>query len=178
MLSSDDCMWFEAHPDRFYRNRPVPHGEAARWRKPSAADRYGWCIVRRSDGAARRYTLPAFAALEDTDAELGAVFQQLADAAEADQYRTFPPSPGGSLARIERSLSSLLIASEPYEPDAEQAVAYREEMRVRGREALALGGRETLDYLAHRLADGVPGRAQVHAAILSVAWRGLTRARL
>ena len=177
MLTTDDRLWFKANPGRAYRNRAMSHAEAAHWRKPPAADRYGWCIVRRSDGATRRYTLPAFAALEDTDAELGAVFQQLADTAEAQQ-RTFPPTPGGPLARIERSLSSLLIASEPYEPDAEQAVAYREEMRARGREALALGGHETLDYLACRLADSTPGRAQVHAAILDVAWRGLARARL
>ena len=177
MLITDDRLWFETHPDRFYRNRAVPHAEAAGWRMPPAAGLYGWVITRRSDGVIRRYTLPAFAALDDTDAELGAVFQQLADAAEAQQ-RTFPPTPGGSLARIERSLSSLLIASEPYEPDAEQAVAYRDEMRARGREALALGGHETLDYLACRLADGTPGRAQMHAAILDVAWRGLARARL
>ena len=119
----------------------------------------------------------AHLALDDTDAELAPIFAQLRDPAQY-QSQTFPPSPGGPLARIERSLSSLLMASEPYEPSAEQAVAYREEMRARGREALALGGRETLDYLAHRLADSAPGRAQVHAAILDVAWRGLTRARL
>ncbi|SDO52195.1 hypothetical protein SAMN05216360_12541 [Methylobacterium phyllostachyos] len=177
MLTTDDRLWFDDHPNRAYRNRAVPRAEAAFWRKPPAPNRYGWIITRRSDGAIRRYTLPAYAALDDTDAELGPIFAQLSDAARMER-QTFPPSPGGALARIERSLSSLLTASEPYEPDAEPAVAYREEMRARGREALAIGGRETLDYLVDRLAGGAPGRAQVHAAILDVAWRGLTRARL
>jgi len=177
MLTPADRSWFELNPDRAYRNRAVPHDEAAHWGKPPAAGRYAWCIVRRFDGAACRYTLPAFVALDDTDAELGAVFRELTPIGGV-AHQIFPPSPGGPLARIERSLSSLLTASAPYEPDAEQAVAYREEMRDRGREALALGGREVLDYLADRLADAAPGRAQVHAAILAVAWRGLTRARL
>ena len=177
MLTTEDRSWFRAHPGRCYRTKPVSRTASAHWPKPPAADRYGWYIVRWPDGAIRRYTLPAFVSLEDTDAELGAVFRQLADTSGPD-HQTFPPSPGGSLARIERSLSSLLAASEPFEPSADQAIAYREERRARGREALALGGRETLDYLAHRLADGAPGRAQVHAAILDVAWRGLMRARL
>ena len=177
MLTTDDRLWFEDSPDREYRSHVVPRHEAARWDRPPAADRTPWRIVRRSDGVERRFTLPPHSAPDDTDFELAAIFEMLSQMRQV-KPSLFPPSPGGTLARIEQSLSALLAASAPYEPDAAPAVAYREEMRRRGREALALGGRETLDYLAHRLAETIPARAEVHAAILSVAWDGLTRARL
>lgn len=176
MIIPSDRAWFLAHPNRAYRVRPVPHEDANFWMRPAAIDLYLWCVIRRADGAIRYFTMPAYAALDDTDDELGPAFAQL-PAREESAPTTFAPTPGGNLAHIEAGLSALLVASIPFEPDSPPAAAYREEMRARGREVLALGGRETLSYLAGRIVEAMPERAAIHAAILQVAWDGLVELR-
>ncbi len=170
-----DRSWFSAHPGRAYRVRPVSHEDANFWTRPAAIDLYLWCIVRRADGALRYFTLPAYAALDDTDEELGRCSRSCAP----ERHRSRRRSPQRPVAISPRSKPACRRSSWPRYRSSPMPAGrgLPQEMRARGCEVLALGGRETLSYLAGRIVEAMPERAAIHAAILKVAWDGLVELR-
>jgi len=81
MLTTDDRMWFQDHPDREYRLRRQTPGEVARWPVQLTPGLVAWCIIRSKTGAMEVFASDPAATWCDCDECLEGFFAHLTEEA-------------------------------------------------------------------------------------------------
>ena len=72
---------------------------------------------------------------------------------------------------------AVVVAVESQPPDDRAWKAYQVQIREKGREAAAAGGREAMEAVLRAVVDTAPDRAERRESIIGAAWAGLPRWR-